>query len=114
MSQDLLIFLILAGVVLLGFLVFIGIRMYRRRWYMTHGKEIAATVVDISERERVSGRYIRTSYKIYARWQDPLTELSYDYESGWLSGLPRMLYPGKSKVNVYILPDEPEKYIFVV
>jgi hypothetical protein len=51
-----------------------------------------------------------TWYKAFACWQDPLTELSYDYESRWMRDLPRVLYPGKSKVNVYVLPDGPEKY----
>ncbi|GHO56641.1 hypothetical protein [Ktedonobacter robiniae] len=112
MSQDLLILLVLAGIVLLGFLIYIGIQVYRSRWYKTHGKEVIATVVDIEERERVYNRRIYTKYKVYAHWKDPLTDLSYDYESRWVYNLPRVLYPGKSKVNVYIQPDEPEKYLF--
>jgi hypothetical protein len=112
MPQDLLILLVLAGIVLLVLSIFIGTRAYRSRWYKIHGKEIIATVVDIEERERVNNHRIYTKYKIYARWQDPLTELLYDYESGWLRDLPRVLYPNKSKVNVYIQPDEPGKYLF--
>ncbi|GHO42098.1 hypothetical protein [Ktedonospora formicarum] len=116
--------LILTGIVLLGLLIFIGFRIYRSRWYKTHGKEVAATVVDIEERERIylrrtnessnlytTGR-VYTKYKVYARWQDPLTELNYDFESRWVNTLPRVLHPNKSKVNVYIQPDEPGKYLF--
>lgn len=112
MSQDLLIPLILVGIVLLGFLVYMSIRIYRSRWYKTHGKEVIATVIDIEERERVYNHRIYTRYKVYARWQDPLTSLIYIFESRWIGNLPRVLYPDKSKVNVYIQPDEPEKYLF--
>jgi hypothetical protein len=112
MSQDLLILLVLAGIVLLGFLIYIGIQVYRSRWYKTHGKEVIATVIDIEERERVYSHRIYTKYKVHARWQDPLTELVYIFESRWIGDLPRVLYPNKSKVNVYIQPDEPEKYLF--
>jgi hypothetical protein len=112
MPQDLLLLLVLAGFVLLGFLISICSRVYRARWYKTHGKEIIATVVDIDERERVYYHRISRKYKVYAHWKDPLTDLSYDYESRWVYNLPRVFYPGKSKVNVYIQPNEPEKYFF--
>jgi hypothetical protein len=112
MSQDLLSLLILVSIVLLGSLIFTGVRLYRRNWYRIHGKVIVATVVDIEERELVYEHTSSRSYRVSARWQDPLTELSYDYESGWVRGLPRVLHPGKSKVNIFIQPDEPGKYFF--
>src|SRR5215469_11413216 len=102
MSQDLLSLLVLVGIVFLGFLIFTGVWLYRRNWYRTHGKVIVATVVDIEEREHVYEYTISIIYRVYARWQDPLTELSYDYESGWVRDLPRVLHPGKSKVNISI------------
>ncbi len=73
-----------------------------------------ATVIDVEEHEGSVDDVMLHQYRVSARWQDPLTERSYVYQSAWISTLPRVLHSGQSKVNVYIHPENPEQYLFLL
>lgn len=91
-----------------GILVFLYRRQRRELWLRENGMSVAAKVTSVALNMRltVNGRH---PYIIYAQWQDPASQITYQFRSKNLWYDPRQYV--KETIEVMIDPSDPKKYM---
>ncbi len=91
-------------------LVYIILRRRKLGWLHTNGKEVVATVTDVSKnpepRRYPDGRIVNV-YTVRATWTDPQNNSTYTFHDNTLDQSER--FPPGSQVSVLIDPQHPQE-----